>query len=70
MKYQIELNCIDGQKFLNYWDSIHGNDVVCAIVDGKLILDDDNAKEITIDEFIDLVEQTSTEGDEIDNSYD
>ncbi len=26
----------DNRKFLNYWDSVHGQDVCCEIKDGKL----------------------------------
>lgn len=56
MKYRLELNCPDDRKFLNYWDSIHGNDVVCEIIDGKLMLDEN---EITLAEFIELVEESN-----------
>lgn len=55
MKHSLELNCPDDRKFLNYWDLMHGNDVVCEIIDGKLMLDD---KEITLSEFIELVEKS------------
>lgn len=57
MKHQLELNCLDdGRKFLNYWDAMHGNDVVCEIVDGKLMLEDE---EISLQEFIERVEASN-----------
>ena len=34
--YKIELKFVDERVFLNYWDSIHGNDVCCQVKDGKL----------------------------------
>lgn len=65
MKHTIELNCPDERKFLNYWDSISGNDVVCEIVDGKLLLD---KEEITLAKFIELVEQSSQQAEETLNA--
>ena len=66
MKYRLELNCLDdGRKFLNYWDSEHGNDVICEIVNGQLILSSVQGMEaaqdipIPIAEFVQLVEATN-----------
>ena len=63
-KHALELNYPgDGRLFLNYWDWMHGDDVVAEIVDGKIMLsqyDDDGnelpEKEITFSEFLALVE--------------
>ena len=31
-KYQIELNVVgDGRVFINYWDSICGEDIICEV---------------------------------------
>ena len=75
MKHTLELNCPDDRKFLNYWDSISGNDVVCEIVDGKLFLntiEDDTSlvirEEITFARFIELVEQSSQQAEEALNA--
>lgn len=63
MKIKIELNIPgDGRQFLNYWDYVYGNDVVCELVDGKLMLAqyDENSNElppveISIKEYIERV---------------
>ena len=62
MKAKIELNFPDERIFLNYWNWQDGNDVICEIADGKLMLnqyDEESnelpAKEITIIEFIEMV---------------
>ena len=54
----------DGRKFLNYWDYMHGNDVCCQIIDGKLFdVERDSKgnelkyKEVTLAEFIARVEE-------------
>lgn len=62
MKCNLELNVVGRRRFLNFWDSAHGNDVVCEIVDGKLLLSlgDGKPKKITLQEFIERVE-TSVE---------
>lgn len=36
-KYELELFFSDDRIFLNYWDSIHGNDVCVQIKDDKLL---------------------------------
>lgn len=36
-KYQLELAFIDNRVYLSYWDSAHGRDVLCQVVDGKLM---------------------------------
>lgn len=72
MKVQIEINFCDpeqkftkGAIFLNYWDWAHGNDVVCELVDGKLMrsMHDENgddlpSQEITFVEFIEAVKES------------
>lgn len=65
MKFKLELNSLtDGRIFLNYWHH-NGDDINCEIIDGKLMLIqyDNNvqelpSKEITINEFIKLIEDT------------
>ena len=60
MKAKIELNFLGERIFLNYWNWLDGNDVICEIVNGKLMLnqyDEESnelqATEVTIVEFID-----------------
>ena len=61
MKIPIELNIPDDRMFLNFGNWKDGNDVICQIVDGKLMLsqyDEDKelpSKEITFIEFCELV---------------
>ena len=48
-KHNIEINYVaDGRIFLNYWDWAHGNDVVCEVVDDKLMRGsiDENGEEL------------------------
>jgi len=61
-KIEIYINS-DDEIFLNYWDSIYGNDIVCHIIDGKIIHHDvdvcglhHRSKEITIMDFIKMVQ--------------
>ena len=58
MKIEVELVINSVRKFLNYCDYMHGNDVCCRIEDNKLILMGDEEKEITLEEFMDMVERT------------
>lgn len=58
----VELNIPDDRMFLNFWNWKNGNDVICEIIDSKLMLAqyDENAvelppKEITFIEFCELV---------------
>lgn len=61
MKIDVEINFIeDGRVFLNYWNWRNGNDVVCEIIDGKIIhkyeVDgEDTFEEISINDFITMV---------------
>jgi len=64
MKAQIELNMPDDRIFLNFWNAINGDDVICEIIDGRLMLaqcddklNDLPAKEITFIEFVDMVRE-------------
>ena len=64
MKAKIELNFPDERIFLNYWNALDGDDVICEIVNGKLMLSQRDeeanelpAKEITIIEFIEMVRE-------------
>ena len=35
---ELELKFVDETRiYLNFWDSIHGNDVCCQIKDGKIV---------------------------------
>jgi hypothetical protein len=56
-KYNLELNLPgDGRIFLNFWDSIHGYDVMAELKDGKLILDTSiSEREISIQEYLQIV---------------
>lgn len=59
-KYKLELNFVgDGKLFLNYWDSIHGNDVVAEIIDNKLFMGEgEEEEEITFAEYLNRVKKT------------
>lgn len=68
MKVSLELNLPDDRVFLNFWNWYNGDDVVCQVIDGKLMLSqfDENgnelpAKEITLDQFIKMVRTRLTE---------
>ena len=73
MKINIEYNIVgDGRKFLNHWDSVYGEDIVCEIINDKLILiihDDEGnilpGREISISEFLSLIEQTKYIGNKL-----
>ncbi len=57
-KIKIELIVDDtGNSYLNYWNWWNGEDVVCEVKDGKIIDDNGDGKEITIQEFIDRVKE-------------
>ena len=61
--YSLELIFGETKCYLNFWDSINGNDVCCEIRDGKIFIDseDDDAetqKEISFSEFIELVQNS------------
>lgn len=64
MKVRLELNVTENGTFLNYWDSARGNDVVCEVKNGKLMLhtyDNDELveTEISLAEFIEKVKCVS-----------
>lgn len=59
-RYKLELNASEDRTFLNYWDWRNGDDVVCEIVDGELLLreyvdGERAARVVTFAEFVDLV---------------
>lgn len=45
--------------FLNYWDSILGNDVCAKIIDGKLVDKNGRGKEISLTEFLGRVAKSA-----------
>lgn len=62
MKIPIELNIPDDRMFLNFWNWKDGSDVICEIIDSKLMLAqyDENTdelppKEITFIKFCEMV---------------
>lgn len=62
MKIEIELNMPGDSIFLNFWNYFNGDDVVCEVVDNKLMLSqyDKNGeelpkKEITIEQFAGMI---------------
>ena len=64
-KYNLELNFPgDGRIFLNFWDSIQGNDVIAEVINGELELTstDHEGNEtysvITFEEYIELVKSS------------
>lgn len=58
-EYSLEINSVgDGVVYINFWDSIHGNDVVAEIKDGKIIHLNpitDEETEITFQEYLNKV---------------
>lgn len=65
MKTSLELVwCPDGTAFLNFWDTVHGNDVCCQIdTGGRLISDSGKGEEITFAEFLYRVESAYLPGE-------
>lgn len=58
-KYNLELNIVgDGRTFLNFWDAIHGQDVVARIIGDRIYID---GKKSTIKEFVELVKKSISE---------
>lgn len=62
MKAEIEINMPDERIFINFWNWMNGNDIVCELKNDKLFLNqyDKNGneleeKEITLTEFCLLV---------------
>lgn len=49
MKIKLELNIPDDRIFLNFWDWNRGMDVVCEVIDGKLVHE---GQEISLSWFI------------------
>lgn len=85
MKIKLELVAHgkpDGRRFLNFWNWRNGDDVVCEVIDGKLMLSEHKeaddyatskkmekvvpAREITIGEFIEMVCERNKEDIESD----
>ena len=60
MKIPIELNVTDKGTFLNFWDAINGNDVICEVVDGALFrVKGKRQVEIPLDVFVDAVKKAA-----------
>lgn len=56
MKFSLEyIFNENGTKFLNFWNWFDGDDVVCEIIDNKIMLDGE--KEITISELFAMIEE-------------
>jgi hypothetical protein len=57
MLFDLELNC--GERiFINYYDSLGGNDVVCEVAGDKIIHE---GTEISFADFIKLIKKSSEE---------
>ena len=68
VKLKLELNFVgDGRIFLNYWDSIHANDVIAEFKDNELIhiydckQENEMHEKITLQEYISIVEKSYLE---------
>jgi hypothetical protein len=48
----LQLKFIGNKTYLNFWDYVHGNDVIVEVREDKLYQDD---KEISLQEFINKV---------------
>ena len=35
--YELELKFVNDRVYLNFWDSIHGEDICCQIMDDKIL---------------------------------
>lgn len=60
-KHSLELNFVGDGVFLNFWDYMHGEDVVVEIKNGKLIFTDyetKEEKEIDFNEYLEKVKQS------------
>ena len=64
MKIKLEINFVGKTTYLNSWDSMYGNDVICQIVGDKIFLlsqyDDGKEpppKEITLSQFVRMVKR-------------
>lgn len=64
MTFDLELKIVkkvngDEDIYLNFWNSLKGQDVVCKIVDNKLYLVDfdQDEPEITLKDFIDKIRE-------------
>ena len=57
LKLPLELVFTGADVFLNFWDTAHGNDVICQVVKGQLVCND---RPITLAEFIRLVKEAGT----------
>lgn len=58
MKIKLELNLLeDGRMFLNFWDAMHGNDVVSEIKDGNLYVD---GEMISLTEYINRIKESTS----------
>ena len=53
-KVELELNIIGPNVFLNFWDYIAGQDVVCEINGDQMTV---NGKPITIKQFVAMVKR-------------
>jgi len=58
----------NGETFLNYWDTIHGEDVCVEIIDGNIFTDPDEenkkpSTQISLKQFIDMVEKKDANRD-------
>jgi hypothetical protein len=52
--YELEVKFVDETRvYLNFWDSIHGNDVCCQIKDGKILQFIYSPAEVEADEIKD-----------------
>jgi hypothetical protein len=59
MKVKLELNINEGAIHLNYWDSLHGNDVCAKVTDHCLLLESGDGMAVSINEFIRRVKESS-----------
>ncbi|MCP4181433.1 MAG: hypothetical protein GY756_27030 [bacterium] len=67
MNAELELRINKRNTFLNFWNWYNGDDVNCEIIDGKLMLtQNDNEeelkpKEISLDDFVKMVDSRMKE---------
>jgi hypothetical protein len=53
MKVQLEVNFCNNKTYLNYWDSMHGDDVCAELIRGDLVNMDGNI--MSVAQFLSLV---------------
>jgi hypothetical protein len=61
MHIKLELAILNnGKVYLNFWDSLCGNDICCEIINNHLLIDDDD-QPISLDGWVKKVSEVARE---------